>query len=102
MDRAILNPDVPGTGATSEGPVHLHFGFACHLPISPAGSARNAHSLVGSHTPPPSILRLSLPVPREEPSGEGGTRVADGEEIVGQESPMKNDQAERGQLRKFP
>lgn len=47
---------------------------------------------------PPSILRLSLPVPREEPSGEGGgTRVADGEEIVGQESPMKNDQAERGQ-----
>lgn len=48
---------------------------------------------------PPSILRLSLRVPREEPSvgGGGGTRVADGEEIVGQESPMKNDRAERGQ-----
>lgn len=54
MDRAVLNPDVPGTDATLRGPAHWYFGLACQISAYLTHmQCRNPHSLLSSHPPAP-------------------------------------------------
>lgn len=64
-DRPDLDPLM---AATLRGPVHLYFGFACHLPVPSICSTRRPTQPLGSHDSPIVPQGFPFRVWTEEPS----------------------------------